>query len=100
MKAVVSVDEAKEDIGNARDWYESKTAGLGEEFRQAIQETVSRIVANPESFRKVRRNIRRAIVHRFPYGVFFIDESSRIVIIAVAHFRRSPRVWQSRRYKN
>ncbi len=47
-------------------------------------------------FAKVYREVRRALVRRFPYGIFFVFQDSRVTVIAVFHAKREPRVWQGR----
>lgn len=58
-------------------------------------------MASPLVFRKrvgkdladVRGNVRRAIVTRFPYAVFYQVEPKRVVVLAVIHTARDPRLW-------
>jgi toxin ParE1/3/4 len=55
-----------------------------------------RIQANPNQYPVVHRNVRRALVRRFPYGVFYVVEGQRIVVLAVFHGSRDPSQWKSR----
>jgi plasmid stabilization system protein ParE len=41
--------------------------------------------------------VRRALVGRFPYAIYFRATPNEIVVLAVIHGRRHPRRWQSRR---
>jgi plasmid stabilization system protein ParE len=41
--------------------------------------------------------VRRALVRRFPYAVYYVAEPDQISILAVIHTRRHPHRWQSRR---
>jgi plasmid stabilization system protein ParE len=41
--------------------------------------------------------MRRALVRRFPYAIYFRAAPDEIVVLAVIHGRRHPRHWQSRR---
>jgi hypothetical protein len=36
------------------------------------------------------------MLHRFPFGVFFVVEAESAVVIAITHLRRHPGVWQAR----
>ncbi len=47
----------------------------------------------PQAYREVHPRVRRALLRRFPYMVFFVTEPDRIVIIGVVHVRQSPDVW-------
>lgn len=50
----------------------------------------------PESSAPVFEDIRRAVVQRFPYSVFYRIEAAQIVVIAVFHTKRDPKNWQER----
>jgi plasmid stabilization system protein ParE len=93
---VVWTPQASADLGEAWLWYENRRAGLGDRFLEAADATVSAIADNPRQFAVRHRAIRRARVRGFPYGIFFIAETDRAVVIACFHARRDPRRWQSR----
>ena len=72
-------------------WYESRRKGLGLEFRAAIEHCFDRIADHPESFPKIRGEVRRAVIlRRFPFVVHFLMEPERIVILSVFHTSREP----------
>jgi len=62
---------------------------------------VSRVILdigeNPERFPVWRQTWRRALLHRFPYVVFFMIDEDRVVVWAVAHTKRRPGYWVARR---
>ena len=89
--------DATADLARAYRWYEDEAAGLGEKLLAAIGEAAAAAAAGPEQYPVVRGDVRRALVDRFPYAVFFRMRRGQVVVIAVAHHRRDPRVWQSRR---
>ena len=41
-------------------------------------------------------DVRKAIVARFPYCVFYREEPSCVRVLAVFHTSRDPSIWQSR----
>ena len=88
--------EASAEVQEAYDWYEAQRKGLGTEFRDELQETLDRILVNPNQYPAVHRNVRRALMRRFPYGVFYVVEAQRTVVLAVFHARRDPTGWRSR----
>lgn len=94
--AVVFRREAQADFDEAYLWYERRREGLGDEFLASVQEALERVAQSPEAPRILHRDIRRALVRRFPYGVFYRSEPDRIVVIAIMHNRQEPRRWQSR----
>lgn len=92
---IVHVD-AQTELDAAATWYEERRVGLGLGFVAAIDRTFQRIAERPEAFAVYRAPIRRAVVHRFPYIVFFEAEAHRVVVYAVAHARRRPGYWLGR----
>jgi plasmid stabilization system protein ParE len=74
-------------------WYENRQPGLGTEFLRACEASFTAIARLPKAYREVHPRIRRALLRRFPYMVFFVAEPDRIVIIGVVHVRQSPEVW-------
>ena len=80
--------EAEEYLALARDWYEEKRAGLGDEFLDAIAAALRELEQNPEVPRLYYRNFRRVLLRRFPYKIFYQAIAQRIVIFRVLHAKR------------
>lgn len=85
------------DVEAAFDWYENESPGLGLEFLDELRATYGRIAAAPLSYRDLRLGIRRALLRRFPYAVYFAAEELTVVVLAVLHAHRGPAAWQRRR---
>jgi len=68
---VVVTEAAELDINGAAVWYERETVGLGSQFLDAVAATLKRIENNPQQFPLVYGDKRRALLKRFPYGLFF-----------------------------
>lgn len=83
--------EAEADIADAFHWYERRREGLGDEFLEEVSKIINALHVEPLRFAMVFRYLRRANVHRFPYGVFFAVRDNVVVVVAVLHFGRSPR---------
>jgi plasmid stabilization system protein ParE len=87
---------AENDIQTAFEWYESQRAGLGDQFLAAVRERLAAIRNFPEASPVVYRDIRRAVVSRFPYLIFYLVRPERITVLAVLHHARNPAVWPRR----
>ena len=87
---------AELDLQTAYEWYNLRREGLGEEFISEIDNTINRIIQNPKQFRKVKMQIRMAVVKRFPFGVFYVIKGDIINVFAVFHFSRNPSTWKKR----
>lgn len=88
---------ARRDLARAFGWYETERVGLGHEFLRAVAVTFAAVDRAPEQFPVALDDVRKALVRRFPYVVYFVVLPAGVVVIAVAHGRRHPRRWQSRR---
>lgn len=87
---------AAADIEEAFLWYEGQRAGLGNEFLAAVQSALDDLIAHPTRYPVMHRDTRRALVHRFPYGIFYRVYGEAVVVVACMHGRRDPRRWRSR----
>jgi plasmid stabilization system protein ParE len=94
-RLVVDPTAARE-VEEAAAWYDDQTAGLGLEFLRAITAVFAAVRRAPLTYQRVQADTRRALVRRFPYGVFFRETETTIVVLAVVHTHRDPQVWQSR----
>ena len=88
--------EAEADALEAYRWYSEQRPGLGDEFLTEIDRALEGILANPGAHRKLHREFRRALTRRFPYAVFYAIQSDRIVVFAILHTARDPRLWRKR----
>ncbi len=82
--------EAELDIQQAYQYYEAREPGLGSEFVRAIDACLSKIRRNPMAYPKAYQQIRRALIRRFPYSIFYVVEEKRVVVIACFHAERDP----------
>ena len=88
--------EAEADVRNARAWYRERGLELGEEFLRSLDACLASIQRLPESHPVVYRDMRRALLSRFPYGVFYVRENDAITVLACFHAKRDPVTWQER----
>ncbi len=97
MDYILSIrKEAEADIAEAYQYYESCREGLGADFISCIDEAISRVQNNPKQFRIVLDTVRRALVRKFLYGIYYTIRENEIIVLAVIHARRNPKHWQSR----
>ena len=94
--AVTIRPEAEADIADSFQWYESQRQGLGEDFLLCVEEALSRASRYPTLHSIVYKKIRRLLIRRFPFGLFFIEGEGSIVVLAVLHARRNPKTWKQR----
>lgn len=96
MRRVILLAEAREDALEAFRWYENERPDLGKVFRAELNDTIRRVRSSPLASAVVYRDLHRALVHRFPYAVFYRVQPDVIVVVGVIHGHRHPREWQRR----
>ncbi len=87
---------AETELAEAREWYGHQRKGLDREFMLCTDEALARIIRNPAAFPIVHRQLRRAVVRRFPFAIFYEPTTDEIRVVAVFHSRRNPQQWKSR----
>ena len=76
-----------------------KEQDYGAEFLDEILLTCNSIAENPEIYPIVYRKTRRAVIHKFPFGIYYKIGNGLAIIVAVMHGSRDPNKWKSRTYK-
>jgi len=101
VKPVRLLPEATVEVDSALGWYRRELSHRAAAFASAVDEAFDRVGRMPEIFPLVDlpanpSAVRRAPVHGFPWGVFFVDAGSEVIVIAIAHARREPGYWAKR----
>jgi len=84
---------ALREIGESREWYESQSPGLGDEFIAAIELQLKRLEQAPLLYAEVIPGVRRALLPRFPHGLFYAMQGDLVHVLAVLHGARNPAGW-------
>jgi len=88
--------EAEQDLIDAATWYEAQRQSLGHQFLDETLEAFAAIADTPLMYPAIHKGVRRALLRRFPFGIFYKIESNVIAVLAVMHASRDPRRWKSR----
>jgi toxin ParE1/3/4 len=82
---------ARKEVVNTAKHYSALRSGLGDEFLAELHRYIDRIIANPLRFEQIKPGVRRCLMNRFPYGIYFhIPDADTVRIIVVRHHRRRP----------
>jgi len=87
---------AQDDVEDALWWYGEERPALALGFAESLDAVITRISETPLQFPAVHREVRRALLGRFPYGVFFTVVAGKIHVLAVVHLHRHPDSWKKR----
>lgn len=95
MKVVFSKYAGQELIDAVR-YYELEYEGLGRRFRKEVRKAAIRIAEYPMAWSVERGDVRKCLLHKFPYKLLYSIEEDHIFVIAVAHLHRKPDYWIER----
>jgi plasmid stabilization system protein ParE len=90
------VDEAEADIQVAWQWYRRQRPDLANRFMAAVTSGLHTIELYPDAQRRAHGPLRRLLLHRFPYAMFYFVDADVIVVTGCFHTARDPSVWQER----
>ena len=87
---------AYRDVDETTGFYRQKSLRVAGEFLLAIDGAGIAIKADPLACPKVSTALRRHVMNRFPYGLYYRVTPDEIIVVAVMHAKRDPRVWRDR----
>jgi toxin ParE1/3/4 len=97
VKPVIIHSEAIEELGSAVSYYGNRKVGLGLDFLGEVEQALGKIQQNPNLGTVYQvAQVRRYIVQRFPFIIFYAELEACIWVVAIAHGKRRPDYWQSR----
>jgi len=96
MRVIIHAD-AKKELADAVEFYESRVPGLGVEFFDLAIEAVQAIGRQPKRYGVGVSGTRRFPMGRFPYTIPFLETADAIWILAFAHSSRRPGYWKNRK---
>jgi plasmid stabilization system protein ParE len=89
MKIVIS-KLASEEIENSNEYYNQQQINLGNIFKDSVQEIIDSIRTNPYLYPNITPEIKRTILYKFPFYIYYFVAEKEIVILSVAHQHRKP----------
>ena len=87
---------ARLELDDAIEFYELEVPGLGKRLQKEVKQGIRRICEYPLAWTKEKGDIRRYILHKFPYKILYSIEEGYVYIIAIAHGHRRPNYWIER----
>jgi plasmid stabilization system protein ParE len=87
--------QVKNDIREAAKYYNQQQKGLGLRFLKEVNSRVATIGKQPKSFQIRYREVRIALLKKFPYTIHYLldEESKQIIILAVFHHDKDSAKW-------
>ncbi len=88
--------EALDEFEGAARYYAGCQEGLELRFIACVESAFRQVSEAPTRWRIFEEDVRRGLVHVFPYAVLYSIESDYVLIIAVMHCSREPGYWRHR----
>jgi toxin ParE1/3/4 len=94
--------EAERELDQAARHYAGIAVPLGHDFLARVNEALQKIRDNPARYPRIAgrppdAEIRRYVLQRFPYLIFYEVRSGAIEVLSVSHGARRPGFWARRR---
>ena len=88
---------SENDLEAIIEWYGKQNIDLSKEFILILDKTMQAIIENPFLFQEVYKSYRSANSGKVPYKIIYRIVENNIIVIAITHHKRNPKVWKSRK---
>ena len=78
------------EIEDAKEYYNLQKSTLGDTFKDDVKKSIENIKQFPTLYPNITNNIKRCLLHRFPFSIFYAISDDTILILSVAHQHRKP----------
>lgn len=89
-------EPAELDLTEAAAWYMERSPEMARGFLLEFVRLKEQVLVSPRLYRELEEGVRRALFHRFPYALVYIEEPHRVLVLTVMHQRRHPNLWRAR----
>ncbi|MES2938067.1 MAG: type II toxin-antitoxin system RelE/ParE family toxin [Pseudomonadota bacterium] len=88
---------AAQEISDAAVLYESKAVGLGTAFLEQVDAAAEKLLRDPQRWPVIEHDIRRIMLKRFPFGIYFRIADDTVRVLTLKHHRQHPGYGMQRR---
>ena len=85
-----------DDAEEAVNYYEKKVKGLGNRFYNSLLASLEEIQLSPLNYSYIKNPVRRHIISKFPYKIYYLVSNQTIYVIGISHAKRSNAFVKSR----
>ena len=93
MRHIVFRASANAQLVAAKTWYDQQRHGLGDEFARSLESAINRVARNPFAAPAVYKDVRRVLLKRFPYSIFYIVDGDNLLVLSCLHTSRAVVDW-------
>lgn len=89
-------NEAEEDFDKAYNYYFQESERVANNFYYKTDKSFKALIQNPFGYQKVYKDVRRFVMKKFPFVIYYRIKGIFVKIIAIFHTSRNPQIWQDR----
>ena len=89
-------EEAEIDFDKSYEYYSEDSPKVADAFFKRVNLSLENIKQNPFSYPEVYKEIRKYVVKKFPFVIYYLIEDYSIKVIALFHTSRNPEIWNER----
>jgi plasmid stabilization system protein ParE len=89
-------NEAEDDFDESYEYYSFKSTKIADNFFNIINASFSDISNNPFQYQNIFKDVRKYVVRKFPFIIYYQINNISIRIIAIFHTSRNPLIWKER----
>ena len=93
---IVLSDEAEKDFDSSYEYYACDNKIVADNFFKQLNNSLETISQNPLGFQKTYKNVRRYVMRKFPFVIYYQISNIEIRVIAIFHTSRNPKIWKKR----
>ncbi|MGX1025110.1 type II toxin-antitoxin system RelE/ParE family toxin [Flavobacterium sp. CS20] len=90
-------DEAELDLDKSYEFYYENNPKVADTFFQRIKLGFENIKENPVTFPIAHKDVRKYVIKKFPFVIYYRIINTSIQVIAIFHTSRNPEIWNERK---
>ncbi len=89
--------DALREYSEAVQYYSEISPSLASAFVVQVENGINQILLYPQAWQPIEEDLRRCLIKRFPFGIYYtVEDNNFVVIQAVMHLSRKPGYWKDR----
>lgn len=86
----------RDEVSHAYQYYQNQKPKLGDTFLEALDDIFNQIIDNPNLYPVDFEQVRKALLQKFPFSIYFEIVEEQIFIYSVFHQSQDPDKWRVR----
>jgi plasmid stabilization system protein ParE len=86
-------DEAEIDFDKSYEYYYKENPNIAKSFFNRINLSLENLKENPTIFPDVYKGLRKYVVKKFPFVIYYQIEGTVVKVVAIFHTSRNPKIW-------